>query len=349
MNSERIFLTQDYSISRVINGGWQLSDGHALEQTIDRAPLIDTFNQLADDGFTTFDCADIYTGVEALLGQFIAKRKAMLGYDDIEVHTKFVPDLAQLHQIDYRYVERIIHRSLQRLNKERLDLVQLHWWDYDIAGCLTIADALMQLQKKGLIAHLGTTNFDTHHLKQLVEAGYPLVSNQVQYSVLDRRPEREMVQFCQKNNVSLLCYGTLAGGFLSERYLGQRAPTARLENRSLVKYQLVIEDSLGWEGYQALLNLLKQMAERYQCDIANVASAYMLQKEAVAAVIIGTRSARHIAANKRLRQVSLLKDDISAIEQFLAQFPTLEGEPFALERLMGSKHRNIMKMNLSEA
>jgi aryl-alcohol dehydrogenase-like predicted oxidoreductase len=347
MFDKQVNLTADYQACRVINGGWQLSEGHKLQGTLDFDPVLKAFHQLADAGFNTFDCADIYTGVEELIGKFILQRRQSSGKDDIQVHTKFVPDLSMLDQVDYHYVEKIITRSLKRLNKERLDLVQFHWWDYAAPGCLDIAGHLVRLKEQGLIANLGTTNFDTEHLQQLIDAGYPLVSNQTQYSVLDRRPEKKMVDFCLRNDVKLLCYGSLAGGFLSERWLGQPAPE-KLENRSLVKYRLIIDDSVGWDGYQQLLTLMNDIGQQRGCSLSNVATMYVLNKPAVASAIIGTRSERHILSNQAIFNTELLPEDIQRIDDFINRFNIPDGEPFELERLEGGKHRNIMKMNLNE-
>lgn len=348
MLNKRVNITPNYTACRVINGGWQLSEGHALKSKIELKPIINAFHTLVDKGFNTFDCADIYTGVEDLIGQVVQERKDIHGKDDIQVHTKFVPDLSVLGDINFQYVERIIHRSLKRLNKEYLDLVQFHWWDYDVSGCVEVAEYLVRLKDKGLIANLGTTNFDTPHLQMLLDAGYPLVSNQTQYSVLDRRPQKLMTDFCIKNNVKLLCYGSLAGGFLSEKWLGEPKPLAGLENRSLVKYQLVIEDSLGWDGYQKLLHLMKEIGEKRGCSLSNVATMYTLNQHQVASVIIGTRSERHIEANENIFTSELHSEDIQLIDDFINQYPILDGEPFELERLAGGKHRNIMKMNLND-
>ena len=348
MLDKQINLTEQYRACRVINGGWQLSEGHALHNKIEQKPVIKAFHQLVDKGFNTFDCADIYTGVEALIGQVVQERKSILGRDDTQVHTKFVPDLSILKDINYQYVERIITRSLQRLNKEQLDLVQYHWWDYDVPGCIDVAEHLVRLKEKGLIANLATTNFDTDHLAELIKAGYPLVSNQIQYSVLDRRPQKRMADFCVKNNVKLLCYGSLAGGFLAEKWLGQARPTNLLENRSLVKYQLVIDDSLGWNGFQQLLHLMKEIGDAKGCSISNIATLYVLHQQAVACAIIGTRSERHINSNEKIFTTELLPADIQRINDFIDQYPILDGEPFGLEREEGGKHRNIMKMNLND-
>ena len=249
----RTQLTADYSIPKIINGGWQLATGHALAHALDMKDAHNAFAELLDRGFDTFDCADIYTGVEAFYGQIIAERRRA-GLSLPQIHTKFVPDLKDLAHVDRAYVERVIERSLSRLGVERLDMVQFHWWNYDVPGMIDTAGELMRLQEKGLIRCISTTNFSTANLKKLVDAGIPVVTNQCQYSLLDRRPEKAMTDFCRRSGVKLIAYGTVAGGFLSDKWLGKPEPDLQsLENRSLVKYLLVIEDTLGWAGYQKLL------------------------------------------------------------------------------------------------
>ncbi|MDR1509838.1 MAG: aldo/keto reductase [Synergistaceae bacterium] len=346
----RFELTEGYSISRVISGGWQLSDGHALKGPLDMDDAKKAFLSLVDEGFDTFDCADIYTGVENFIGEVTEERKKITGRDDIRVHTKFVPDMDALASVDYAYVERIVTRSLKRLRKERLDLVQFHWWDYGVPGYVETASHLVTLKNKGLIANIATTNYDTDHLEELLDAGIPVASNQIQYSVLDRRPERKMADLCLKRGVKLICYGSLAGGFLAEKWLGSPKPAGpkELDNRSLVKYSLVIEDSLGWDGYQKLLAMMKEIGESKGCSLSNVASGYVLRKAAVAAVIIGTRSSRHVESNKKIFSCDLTDDEVRRIDNFLDGYPVLAGEPFELERELGGKHRGIMKVNLAD-
>src|SRR4051812_30494558 len=124
---QRIALAPDYEISRVIRGGWQLSGSHSGKISGD--PIGDMI-AFADAGITTFDCADIYTGVEEMIGAFRQRYGDLRGAEAlarIKVHTKFVPDLEVLPRIDKTYVMQVIDRSLQRLKLERLDLVQFHW------------------------------------------------------------------------------------------------------------------------------------------------------------------------------------------------------------------------------
>src|SRR5258708_5213132 len=135
-----------------------------------------------DAGITTFDCADIYTGVERLIGSF--RRAYPAHAKQVQIHTKFVPDLSDLRSIDRVQVEAIIDRSLTRLGQERLDLVQFHWWDLAMPRYVETALELDRLRRAGKIARIGVTNFDTPRLQELVDAGIPITSHQVQYSLV---------------------------------------------------------------------------------------------------------------------------------------------------------------------
>lgn len=346
--TQRIELTEGYTINRVINGCWQLSQGHNLMGSLDMQDVMQAFHMLVERGFTTFDCADIYTGTEEFLGEFVneLKRGSGISPHDIQIHTKFVPNINMLSQVDYQYTENIIDRSLRRLNRDVLDLVQFHWWDYDTPGCLDTAGHLYRLKEKGKIRNVGVTNFDTRHFAEIVEAGIPIVSIQTQYSVFDRRPEKALIEYCKTRNISLLCYGTIAGGFLSDKWLGRTVEAP--ETRSQVKYLQVIEDTLGWDGYQDLLILLKRIADRHDVNIANVAAKYILNQPGVGAAIIGVRNSRHVESNTKVFEFDLEDAEIDEIRSFLDGYPILSGEPFELERTIGSKYRNIMKMNLNE-
>jgi aryl-alcohol dehydrogenase-like predicted oxidoreductase len=340
-------LRPGYRISRVIRGGWQLAGGHG---EIDREAAIADLVASAEAGIATFDCADIYTGVEELIGaarRAYADRHGAEALKAFKVHTKFVPDLATLHEVDRIYVRTIIERSLRRLGQERLDLVQFHWWDYSVPGCVDAGLWLEELRKEGKIQLIGGTNFDTSHTEKLVTAGVPLASMQVQYSLLDARAENALVAAAKKHDIRLLIYGTVAGGFLGDRWLGQAEPAAPLENRSLTKYKLIIDDFGGWDLFQALLQALRQIADRHGVDIATIASRYMLDLPQVAAVIVGARSQAHLAANLKIADTKLTDQDRREIGAVLARRKGPDGDTFELERDRTGRHGNIMKYNLS--
>jgi aryl-alcohol dehydrogenase-like predicted oxidoreductase len=345
--SETFNLVPGYTISRVIRGGWQLAGGHGR---VDRGAVEGDLLAYYQAGITTFDCADIYTGVEEMIGAFRAEMLRRLGataLDKLKVHTKFVPDLEILPRIDRAYVRSIIDRSLKRLNVERLDLVQFHWWDYATPRCIETALWLTELQKEGKIDLIGATNFDLAHLKAMVETGVPLRAMQVQYSLLDDRPAHAMAAEAQKLGVTLLCYGSVAGGFLSERWLGKPEPQDTLQNRSLTKYKLIIDDFGGWPLFQDLLATLKRIATRHGVDIAAVASRWALDQPGVGAVIVGARNREHLPATLRIATLRLADEDRVGIAAVLALRQGPAGEVFALERDRDGRHGAIMKYNLN--
>ena len=353
MSVERLELAPGYSISRIIGGGWQLSAGHGTSvryaRPVDRRAVVDDLLRLVDAGFTTFDCADIYTGVEELYGELLRRYRERGGDPElagVQIHTKCVPDLADLPGLARRDVAGLVDRSLARLGVERLDLVQLHWWDYAVPGYLDAASWLAELRDRGKIRLLGATNFDVSRLAEIAGAGIELVSHQVQYSLLDRRPERAMVDFCAGHGIELLCYGTLAGGFLTERYLGRETPEAPA-NRSLVKYRLIIDEAGGWEGYQELLETLAEVARKHGASVANVAARWVLDRPQVAAAIVGTRGAQHLQDNLRVLKLRLDDDDRQALGQAMERLMPLPGDTFAVERVPGGRHARIMKTGLN--
>ncbi|MCB9080825.1 MAG: aldo/keto reductase [Lewinellaceae bacterium] len=344
---ERIELQPGYSISRIIKGGWHLAGGHGF---VNEQQALEDMRAFVEAGVTTFDCADIYTGVEELIGAFLRKEKdafASGALAPVQVHTKYVPDYDALATLKKTDTVKIIDRSLRRLGVEQLDLVQFAWWDYAIPGYVETAAHLAELQQEGKIRYLGVTNFDAAHLQEIIAAGVPVVANQVQYSVLDHRPEQDMNGLAAATPFVYLCYGVVAGGFLSNRYRGVPAPAEPLENRSLVKYRLIIEEFGGYELFQELLDVLHRIAGKYKVRIAEVATRYMLQKPLVGGVIIGARNSDHLA---RLLQVSTFQldpGDLEDIQQVVAKSKGPRGPVYALERDKNGRHGAIMRYNLN--
>lgn len=271
MSADRIDIVPGFSLSRIIKGGWQLSSGHSASGSSD--PIADMF-AFADAGVTTFDCADIYTGVEELIGTFLARRKKEKGSsNDIQVLTKFVPDYDALPTLNKQYVEKVIDRSLKRLGVETLDMVQFSWWTYDVPGWVEAANWLKELQKAGKIRCISGTNFNTDATRQILNSGVKLSTMQVQYSVIDNRPEKGLAELCAEHGTQLLCYGTVAGGFLSNRWMGVEEPQPPFDNRSLVKYRLMIDEFGSWELFQGLLLMMHEIAAKYHTNICQRSNA----------------------------------------------------------------------------
>ena len=346
---EEVELRPGYGVSRVIRGNWQLAGGHGV---VGEAAALDALEAAFDAGLTTFDCADIYTGVEALIGAFRARLAARRGAEAaraLKVHTKLVPDLDRLATLRKADVAGIVDESLRRLRVERLDLVQFHWWDYAVPGAVEALTWLDEIRATGKIHLLGGTNFDTAHTAAILDAGLPLVAMQTQYSLLDHRPETGLAALCAARGVSLLCYGTVAGGFLGDRWLDVPEPQGSLENRSLTKYKLVIDEFGGWALFQELLRAARGIADRHGVDIATVASRYALDRPGVAAVIVGGRSADHARANAAVGALRLTPGDQADLAAVLSRRRGPPGDTYALERDRTGRHGAVMKYDLNAA
>jgi aryl-alcohol dehydrogenase-like predicted oxidoreductase len=356
---ERATLADGQTVPRIVTGAWQLSAGHQAPRS--RADIFEALSCAVDAGITAFDCGDIYTGVEELLGDFLREYRARTGSaaaQGIRIHTKLVPDLDDLATLDKAYVERIVDRSLRRLGVEQLDLVQFAWWSYDVDRWVETASWLDEIRAAGKIGQIGATNFDLTSLRAMVDAGIPIRAHQVQYSALDHRPEggasadsglaeEAMTEYCMANGIGLFCYGTLAGGFLSDRHLGTPDPSEAAENRSLVKYRLIIEESGGWESYQALLGEMDRIARRHEATIAQVALRYVLDRPGVTAAIVGVSKAERIPEIVGVFDLSLDDDEREAIHTLARRASGPKGPVYGLERVKGGTHAAIMRYGLN--
>ncbi|HVX02983.1 MAG TPA: aldo/keto reductase [Nitrososphaera sp.] len=310
---------------RILNGMWQVTGGHGR---IEREKAIGEMMAYHDDGFTSWDLADIYGPAEDFIGDF-RKRLAgeerqndgqeREGEESMQVFTKFVPEPARMTKA---VVEQAVERSRRRMGVESIDLVQFHWWDYNNPAWLDALVHLSELRDAGKVRNVGLTNFDTGHMQDMADAGIKIVSNQVQYSIIDQRPQAKMQEFCKKNNVVILAYGTMCGGLLSEKYLNKQEPgSAQLDTLSLRKYKKIIDAWGGWGLFQELLSALKQIAAKHQASIANVAVRYVLDRPAVAGAIIGVRLgiAEHRQDNARVFELKLDEEDMEKIGQVTAR------------------------------
>lgn len=339
-------ISTDYSISEIIKGGWQLGGDHG---SVEQDKAIEDMLIFYDAGVTTFDCADIYPGVEDMLGKFrqqLEQRRGATALKTLRIHTKYVPDKADLPTLSAAQVTKGIDRSLRRLNTERLDLVQFHWWDYSIDGFLEAADHLRDCQQQGKIDRIGVTNFDAEHLRSLC-CHMEIISAQVQYSILDQRASGSFATLARDHNVYLLAYGVLAGGFLTDFWLAADDPGFEFANRSLVKYRLIIEEFGGWALFQELLHVLRNIADKHNADIDTIALKVILDNPDVTACIVGARYANRLPLTLRAFDVELDAKDIKAIAeiQTLSQGPN--GEVFGLERDTTGAHGSIMKYNIN--
>lgn len=309
-------------ICPVITGLWQVADLERDGSVLDPAQAALAMKAYFDAGLTTFDMADHYGSAEDIAGVFHAR----FGGSNAQLLTKWVPSPGVITK---QAVRAAVQKSLRRLQSERIDLLQFHSWNYADPAWLDCLYWLHELKSEGLIAHLGLTNFDTAHLEMVVHSGIEVASNQVCYSLLDQRASGPMTATCLRHGVKLLAFGTLAGGFLSAKWLKQSEPC--LDDSltwSQMKYKRFIDAAGGWARFQELLQVLHEISLASGMSIANVASRYMLEQPGVGGVIVGARLgvSEHIAENKALLTLSLDDASIGRIRKALQAMDRIPGD-----------------------
>ncbi|KAF8069488.1 PLR1 [Scenedesmus sp. PABB004] len=327
--------TSPLSVSPLITGCWQLAGGHGREIY---DGLEETLSAYADAGLTSFDTADIYGPSEALVGAWAAE--ANEEGPAVQLLTKYVPNIFKERPTPAA-VEAAISRSLARLQVPQLDLVAMHWWDYGVPGMVDAALVLADLQAKGLIKQVGVTNMDVAALTAIVDAGVPVASNQVQFSLLDRRPLNGMLQLCVDRGIKLMTYGSLAGGLLSDRYVeqpktglfgAQKWSNVDLNTSSLKMYWGVAKAAGGQALWRELLLALSRVAGKHGAPVANVALAWVRRQGGGGVVIpiVGLpRGAPRVDDNLRALSLALDAEDLAAIDEVLARAPGPSGDIYS--------------------
>ena len=298
------------TIRRVVTGLWQMADQQRDGKPFDLDRAAEALVQYARDGFDTFDMADHYGSAEVVAGMAHRALTAS-GAPAPTILTKWCPPPGPM---DAGTVRRGVEERLERLGLDCVDLLQFHWWRYTSPEYLDALDQMMRLREEGLIREIGLTNFDTGHLRLILRHGIEVVSNQVCFSLLDRRAAGQMSALCAQTGVKLLGFGTLCGGFLSQRWLGQPEP-ADIPDWSRMKYKRYVDVAGGWAPFQALLTTLGTVADKHGVSVSNVASRWVLDHDATAGVIVGARlgEGEHRADNRRILDLALDADDRAAI------------------------------------
>ncbi|KAH9903931.1 NADP-dependent oxidoreductase domain-containing protein [Xylariomycetidae sp. FL2044] len=309
---ERTTIGGTTEIPRIISGLWQLAGGH--DQNIDVGSAAEAMHPLLDAGLNCFDMADHYGDAELVIGKFheISDRP-------LTAFTKWCP--AENGIKTYEQAAAAVDTALRRMGQEQIGLMQYHIWDYSDDTYWHNMVHLRNLQAQGMILHIGLTNTDAAHLELLLDSGFTIATNQVSCSVIDRRVGRgRLSSVCAQHNVGILAYGTLLGGYLTEKWLGKPEPeNMDALNWSLRKYLRFIRVAGGWGAFQQVLAALDTVAKRHGVSIPAVATRYVLDLPWVSAVIVGSRlsrdSARYISSNLQAFEFHMTEADLSLIRE----------------------------------
>jgi aryl-alcohol dehydrogenase-like predicted oxidoreductase/enamine deaminase RidA (YjgF/YER057c/UK114 family) len=314
-------LAPGLDISRVVTGLWQVADMEKDGAPLDIERAADHLDAYVVDGFNSFDMADHYGSAELIAGSML---KRHTGVHRPLAFTKWCPEPGPMTP---EIVRKGVRERLDRLGVERVDLLQFHWWTFEHPAWLDALHEMAKLRNEGLIGEIGLTNFDAAHLAVALADGIPIISNQVSLSLVDRRAAGPLSQLCARSGVRLLAYGTLCGGFLSERWLGKPEP-AQIADWSGMKYRRFIEAAGGWAAYQGILAAAAEVARRHGVSISNVATRWVLEHGSVAGAIIGARLGEneHRADNARIFAFALDADDHGRLDEAFAATTPIPGD-----------------------
>ncbi|KAL4893596.1 NADP-dependent oxidoreductase domain-containing protein [Aspergillus ambiguus] len=311
--SETFELTDSIRLPRIFNGLWQLSS--PSWGAASRPKMMDQFSKYVGSGLVAFDMADHYGDAEIVFGRY---RSSSSYSESMFAATKYC--VFHPMNVTRDAVRANVSERCQRLRARELDLLQFHWQFYDDPHYI---DALQYLQEDDRVRNLGLCNFDTEHMRRVVDSGIKVVSNQVQFSLIDSRPTVRMAEFCEKHNIKLLTYGTLCGGLIAEKWIGQEPPQLYGEKMtpSLRKYYSMIQSWGGWGLFQELLRTLQSIARKHGVSVSNVATRWVLDFPCVGAVIVGARMgvSEQLQGNLDSLGWSLDHEDRRLIEEILGR------------------------------
>ncbi len=319
---DRFQLAGGLNPSRLICGLWQVADLERSNTLLNPERAADALQAYVEAGFDTFDMADHYGSAELITGSLLARytrdERRPLAF------TKWCPEPGPMTA---EVVRRGVQERLDRLGVAKVDLLQFHWWTFDHPAWLDALHEMNRLREEGLIAALGVTNFDAAHLALALADGIPLVTNQVSFSLIDRRAAGPLSDVCARSGVKLLAYGTLCGGFLSDKWLGRPDPDA-IPDWSKSKYKRFIDTAGGWDAFQSIVSATSEVAEKHGISISNVATAWVLGHAAVAAVVVGARitESEHLVDNRKVFDLVLDAEDHARLEMAFASTRPIPGD-----------------------
>lgn len=303
-----------------ILGCWQLDDRSWTSLPLDEVErVLDTYLAW---GVNTFDTADIYGRSEKLLGQFLK------GRPDTKIFTKmvFFREVPTAQHIQHK-----LENSLRNLQRDYLDNVQVHWHNpsLDFAPLWNI---LRTYHEQGKIRQLGVTNFTTPMLKQALEYA-PISTHQVQYSLIDRRVENTMQALCLEQGITLLPYGPLAGGFLSDKFVNIPQPSQEFDHARSFYYNTMIERHGGWSGVHQLLQVMAKIGKSYGLSVSQVAINWLHHQPGVGQIITGlTTHRQQIQRNMEALDTEIAAADLQTLSDTSTALIPQQGDIYSYER-----------------
>jgi aryl-alcohol dehydrogenase-like predicted oxidoreductase len=302
-------------VSEIIYGNWLT---HASQ--IEDNKAIKTVHAALDAGITTYDTADVYANqaAEIVLGKALKGQRR----EGLEVFTKVYWPVAEKGPNDVglsrKHIFEALHGSLKRLKTDYIDLYQAHRFDYETPLEETM-QAFSDLVRQGKVHYIGVSEWTADQIragKKLAdELGFRLISNQPQYSMLWRVIEEKVIPTSQELGISQIVWSPIAQGVLTGKYLpGSPAPAG--SRAADPKTSSIIEKFMS-DQVLTKVQSLKPIASELGLEMGQLAIAWVLQNNNVAAAIVGASRPRQITENAKAAGVKLPVEVMKKIDEIL--------------------------------
>jgi aryl-alcohol dehydrogenase-like predicted oxidoreductase len=310
-------------ISKIGLGAWQFGGEWGYGQSYAERDAAAIVQRAIDLGVTLFDTAEAYGfgRSERVLGRALGDRRA-----SVFLATKLFPWLPVAPVVEQRAVA-----SANRLGTRLLDLYQVHQPNPLVRDGSTMR-GMRALQTVGLVGEVGVSNYSLDRWRKAEQAlGGRVLSNQVEYSLVHRQPEAELLPYAAAQDRVVIAYSPLGQGLLGGKYDRDHRPSNRLRAGN----PLFLPENL--DRATELLGVLREVAAAHDASPAQVALAWVIQHPAVAA-IPGASSIGQLESNVAAAELDLAADEDAALRAAADRFQPITGRS-AIPKLIRARRR----------
>jgi aryl-alcohol dehydrogenase-like predicted oxidoreductase len=269
--------------------------------TRDKEAIFRAFQGALDSGINFIDTAELYSGgrSERLIGEFTQRDTRR-----VVICTKFAP----LLRVSAGQLLTALEASLERLAAKSIDLYLVHF-PFALLSMRSLMAAMSQAMRSGQIRAVGVSNYNARQMREaaslLAQHDIPLAANEVHYSLLHRRPERNgVLEACRELNVALIAYFPLGAGLLQAR----QPRMSRFMER-------MIAGGASPEQREAVRKTLERVALEHGGTVGQAALNWLLQRDPQIIAIPGATSAEHVRENAAALQWTLRPEEFAAIDK----------------------------------
>ena len=269
-----------------------------------------------EGGINWFDTAEIYGNGAS--EQALARALRALGKtsDDVIIATKWWPTFRTA-----RSIARTIAARIAALDNYRIDLHQIHQ-PFSFSSTRSQMKEMAKLVETGKIRYVGVSNFSAKRMRiaheELAKYGLPLVSNQVVYSLLNRKIETNgVLETAKELGISIIAYSPLAQGLLSGKFHDN---PAIIKNLSYRKYMPAFS-SKGLAKSRPVIDMLKELAKKYDATPSQVALNWVMNfKGDMVVAIPGATKIKHAEENIGAMNFKLDQEDLNRLDEISAGY-----------------------------